>query len=61
MFLQDDFGEEKNIEKSRASMVRKSISKLQSVGMGHKEQVGEAKKSFQKIEVELMSEIEFMS
>ena len=59
MFLQDDPMEDKNIQQSRVSMVRPSSKKL--LHIGHKEQVQEAKRGFQKIECELISEIEFVS
>jgi hypothetical protein len=58
MFLQDDYSEDRNPQHSRASLARQSSGKLH---IGHKEQVQEAKRGFQKIECELVSEIEFVS
>lgn len=54
MFLQDDYAEEKGMDKSRTSGIRATVNKLSIIG-GHKEQVQETKKGFQKVECELMS------
>lgn len=56
IFLQDDNVEEKNIDKSRTSKIRASVTKLSSLG-GQKEHAQEAKKGFQKFECELISEV----
>ena len=54
MFLQEDYGEEKGIDKSRTAGIRGSDNKLGGL-IGHKEQMQESKKGFQEIVWELMS------
>ena len=59
LFLQDDPTDERTMQHSRISVLRQSAKKLLPVN--HKEQVNEAKRGFQKIECELVSEVEFVS
>ena len=57
--LQDDYPDERRLQQSRTSLLRQSASRLQ-LGVGPKEMAQESKKTFQKIEVELVSELEFV-
>lgn len=58
MFLQDDFNDIERNDKNRGSMMRSSATKLSLIAPSTKD-MHEGKKQIQKIECELMSEIEF--